>query len=88
MKEDRDEQPDFVTGGGGSAPAGKDFNPSDLSDDEAAAAERPSRAEAVPIGRPVTDEQYRRMKERAESNDSPPDGSHAQEDPAHREHNG
>ena len=68
-----------------SSPAGEEFSPSDMP--ESNDSSEPSKKHEVPIGRPVSDEEYRKMKERA-AKDNPPSGGHTQEDPSHRKHDG
>ena len=84
-EEDEDHQPSCSAEGDSSTGAGKEYNPLDSPDDNSPA--EPSATRAVPIGRPVSDEEYRKMKERA-TKDQPPSGGHTQEDPAHRKHDG
>ena len=81
-EEDKDHQSSPCAGGRSSAGAGKEFNPSDAPDDDDSKAE-PSTTRAVPIGRPVSDEEYSEMKEKA-AKDKTPSSEHAQEDPAQR----
>lgn len=56
---------------------GKALDPSNLPSDEPPADEPDSRA--IPIGRPVSPEEYRRLKAEAEKTNKPP-ASSAQED--------
>ena len=88
MKEDDDDQPTCSAGEGGTAPAGKDFNPSDLDQDAGAKSETPEPTREVPIGRPVSEADYSRLKRRARDEDLPAGKRHAQEDPAHHERDG
>ncbi len=68
-----------------SSSTGEEFNPSDMP--ESSDPSEPSKTRSVPIGRPVSDEEYRKMKERA-AKDNPPSGGHKQEDPSHRKRDG
>ena len=88
MPEDRDDETTCATGGGGTAPAGKPFNPSDLDEDKGASAEPSGPDKAVPIGRPISDEEYSRQKRRARDDDRPSGKRHGQEDPSHRKRDG
>lgn len=86
MKEDEeDDQPICSSGAGGTAPAGKIFHPSDPTEDAAAPADTSGPTKAVPIGRPISEAEYSRRKERAADDEPPPGGRPAQEDPAHHE---
>lgn len=85
-EEDKDHQPGCAADEGASTESGADFNPSDAPAADAPAEER-STTRAVPIGRPVSDKEYREMKERARK-DNAPSGGHTQEDPAHRKRDG
>lgn len=69
----------------GRSSAGEEFNPAESPDDNSPA--EPSHKRSVPIGRPVSEEAYRKMKEKA-TKDKPPSGGHTQEDPSHRKHDG
>jgi hypothetical protein len=84
-EEDTDHQSSCSAEGRSSTGAGEEFNPSESPDDNSPA--EPSHKRAVPIGRPVSEEAYRKMKERA-TKDKPPSGGHTQEDPSHRKHDG
>jgi hypothetical protein len=84
-EEKKDHQSDWSADKGSSESAGKDFDPSDASEKSAPA--EPSVKRSVPIGRPVSDDEYRRLKERA-TKDQAPSGGHAQEDPSHRKRDG
>ena len=86
MKEDKEAHTDSHAGESGTASEGKDFNPSDLDEDAPAESSRPN--EAVPIGRPISEAEYSRLKQRARDEDLPSAGGHAQEDPSHRERDG
>ena len=88
MKKDEDEQPTSSAGQCGTAPAGKPFNPSDQDEDAGAPAESSGPTKAVPIGRPISEAEYSRLKQRARDEDLPAGGRHAQEDPAHRTRDG
>lgn len=85
MKEEEDDEPLTHSGQGGTAPAGKDFDPSDLGEEAAAPEETSEPTKAVPIGRPVSDAEYARLKRRARDVDLPAGGGRAQEDSAGRE---
>ena len=80
-EEDKDHQSSSSAVEHSSTGAGEEFNPSDAPDDDATA--EPSATRAVPIGRPVSDQEYRKMKERA-AKDKTPSYGHAQEDPSQR----
>lgn len=80
MKEDEDEQSPYA---GGAAGAGEAFSPSDISDEEGAPAQPSRPVTAVPIGRPVSDAEYSRLKHRAGTQDAP-SGAPSQEDPSRR----
>lgn len=84
-EEDKDHQSSCSADESSSASTGKEFNPSDMP--ESSEPSEPSKKRAVPIGRPVRDEDYRKMKERA-AKDKPPSGGHKQEDPSHRKRDG
>lgn len=64
---------------GSSEESGKSVNPKDLPEHDSPAT--PTKYREVPIGRPITDEQYRKMKEAAEK-DKPLSGGKAQVDPS------
>lgn len=83
MKEEPDDRPTCTTGGGGTAPAGKAFSPSDLDEDEGASREPSTPTKALPIGRPISDAEYSRRKERAKDDERRSDGRDEQEDPSH-----
>jgi hypothetical protein len=83
--EEKDHQSSWSADESSSTGTGEDFNPADLPEESAPA--EPSTTRAVPIGRPVSDEEYREMKERA-AKDKPPSGEHKQEDPSHRKRDG
>jgi hypothetical protein len=78
-----DEKPTSSAGECGSAPAGKDFNPSAHEQGEAAPALPSVPNEAVPIGRPISEAEYGRRKERAQDEDLPAGVPPGQQDPAH-----
>lgn len=84
-EEDKDQQSSCSAVGRSSTGAGKEYNPKDSPDDDSMA--EPSTTRAVPIGRPVSDEEYRKMKERA-AKDKTPSSGHAQEDPSQRKRDG
>ena len=84
-EEDKDYQSSCSADESSATGAGEEFNPADSPDDNSPA--EPSKTRAVPIGRPVSDEEYREMKERA-AKDKPPSGGHKQEDPSHRKRDG
>jgi hypothetical protein len=84
MKEEDEDHQSSCSAEGNSS-RGAEYNPSDSPDDDSPA--EPSATRAVPIGRPVSDEEYRKMKERA-TKDQPPSGGHTQEDPSHRKRDG
>lgn len=84
-EEDKGHRSDWSADEGSSESAGKDFNPSDAPDKSAPA--EPSVKRSVPIGRPVSEDEYRRLKERA-TKDPAPSGGHAQEDSSHRKRDG
>ena len=65
--------------------AGKSVEPMELPEEETPA--EPSPPQAVPIGRPLPPEEYRRLKERARREVAPPAPA-AQEDPAVRQDDG
>ena len=88
MKEDEDEQPNCSTGAGGTASEGKPYNPSAQDEDAGAPSDTSGPTTAVPIGRPMSEDEYSRRKERARDEDLPADGRHSQEDPARRERDG
>jgi hypothetical protein len=83
--QEEDDKPTSSAGESGTAPAGKEFNPSDLDEEAAAPAEPSEPTKAVPIGRPISEAEYDRRKERARDVDLPAGVPDAQEDPAHRE---
>lgn len=85
MKEDEDDQPTCSAGAGGVASAGKAFNPSDQDEDASAPADTSGPPKAVPVGRPISEAEYSRRKERARDEGPPAGGRHAQEDPARRD---
>ena len=64
---------------GVSEESGKTVNPKDLPEDDTPA--NPTTYREVPIGKPVSDEQYRKMKEAAEKG-KPPSGGKSQVDPS------
>ena len=82
---EEDEKPTSSAGERGTAPAGKPFNPSDLDEEASSPAEPSEPTKAVPIGRPISDAEYDRRKERARDVDLPADPAGAQHDPAHRD---
>jgi hypothetical protein len=84
-EQDKDYQSSSSADESSSTSTGEEFNPSDMP--ESSDPSEPSKTHAVPIGRPVSDEEYRKMKERA-AKDNPPSGGHTQEDPSHRERDG
>ena len=88
MKEDEDDQTTCSTGAGGTASAGKPYNPSDENEGASAPSGTSGPPQAAPIGRPVSEEEYSRRKERARDEDPPGGGRHAQEDPARRGRDG
>jgi hypothetical protein len=88
MKEDEDEQPTCSAGAGGTSSAGKPYNPSDRDEDASGAADSSGPPKAVPIGRPVGEDEYSRRKERARDEDRPADAPAAQEDPSRRDRDG
>lgn len=88
MPEERDDKTTCASGGEGTAPAGKPFNPSDLDEDQGASAEPTRPAKAVPIGRPISEDEYSRRKERAREDDRPSGERHEQHDPSHRKRDG
>ena len=89
MPEERDEdETTCAAGEGAAAPAGKPFSPYDLDEDRGASAETSRPDKAVPIGRPMSAEEYSRQKERARNEDRPSGGRHEQEDPSHRKRDG
>ena len=88
MKEDEDEQPTCSAGAGGTASAGKPYNPSRQDEDATAPSDTSGPAKPVPVGRPISEDEYSRRKERARDEDPPDGGRSAQEDPARREHDG
>jgi hypothetical protein len=83
--DDKDRQSEWSADEGSSASTGEDFNPSDAPEPSAPA--EPSVKRSIPIGRPVSDNEYRRLKERA-TKDHAPSGGQAQEDAAHRKRDG
>jgi hypothetical protein len=83
-----DDQPTSSAAEIGTAPSGKDFNPSDMDEGEAAPAESSEPTKAVPIGRPISEAEYGRRKERARDEDLPPGVPDAQQDPARRGRDG
>jgi hypothetical protein len=83
-----DEQPTSSAGESGTAPAGKDFDPSEHGQRETAPALPSVPSEAVPIGRPISEAEYGRRKERAIDEDLPAGEPQGQQDPAHRERDG
>lgn len=84
MKEE-DDEPISPAGQGGTSPAGKDFDPSNLDETASAPADASEPTKAVPIGRPVSEAEYSRLKQRARDVDLPAGGRHAHEDSAGRE---
>jgi hypothetical protein len=78
--EEKDHQSSWAADESSSADTGEEFNPSDAPEEIPPA--KPSVTRSVPIGRPVSDEEYREQKERAAKR-NPPSGGHKQEDPSH-----
>lgn len=85
-EEDPDEQDSYAAGGGGAV--GRGFSPSDLEEEDAPPAAPPGPPKAVPIGRPISDAEYTRGKQRARDDDRPSGGRYAQEDPSPRKPDG
>lgn len=83
-----DENPTSSAGECGTAPAGKEFDPSAHDQGEAAPAVPSEPTKAVPIGRPISEAEYSRRKERARDEDLPAGGPQGQQDPAHRDRDG
>lgn len=84
-KEERDESETCSAGAGRGESAGESFSPSDLEDEKHGAADEPARpAASVPIGRPVSEAEYGRLKERAERETRPSTGGSAHEDSSGR----
>jgi hypothetical protein len=78
MKRQRADPSDSTTGETASAAAGRAMNPASLPADKPAP--EPVDPEPIPIGLPVSETEYRRLKEAARKGTKPP-ASCAQEDP-------
>ncbi|MBD0277324.1 MAG: hypothetical protein ICV81_05090 [Flavisolibacter sp.] len=75
----RKHKSNWVVSGEGSAEAGKSMNPEQLQDDDASANQTVNKE--VPIGLPVSIEEYKKMKEAAKTK-TLPSGGKAQVDPS------
>ena len=74
-------QPGGTAHKGDSEQAGREVNPSDLTDEAQPGV--PAETRHIPIGLPISQEEYDRLKERAKSDHALPKGK-AQQDPAPR----
>ncbi len=80
MQQKTPKRPGRVTHKGRSADTGKSFDPLDLPEDAPMALPRPR---AIPIGQPISQQEYKKLKEKAKKS-NPLSRGNAQEDSAAR----
>jgi hypothetical protein len=78
-KDEKENQSGWTACEGASEASGKSVDPKDLPEADTSTA--PTTYKEVPVGRPVSDEQYKKMKEAAEKG-KPPSGGKSQVDPS------